>query len=74
VDHELSLPDFGAECSNAYITTIRTFVEQHVIGPLAIARKRCGLPDGLGRGLQRGPDEYNQGMLSFLSGASFYVE
>jgi DNA-directed RNA polymerase III subunit RPC1 len=74
VDHELSLPAFGEECSVTYITTIRAFVEQHVITPLAIVRKYRGLPDGLKRGLKRGPDEYSQGKLSLGSARSLHLE
>ena len=74
MDLGLSHPDFGAECSNAYITTIRTFVEQHIITPLAIIRKRRGLPDGLGKGMQRDPDWHSQGRLNPLSTTPFCAE
>jgi len=74
VDRELSHPNFGAECSNAYITTIRTFVEQHIITPLVIIRKRHGLPDGLGKRLQHGPNGNSRGFLNFHSATSFCVE
>ena len=74
VDRELSHPNFGAECSNAYITTIRTFVEQHIITPLVIIRKQHGLPDGLGKRLQHGTNGYNRGCLDFYSTTSFCVE
>ena len=73
VDHELSRRNFGAECSNAYITTIRAFVEQHIITPLAIIRKQRGLPDGLVKGMQRGPDERGQGRLNLSSTTPFCV-
>lgn len=65
VDHELSLPNFGVECSDTYIGTIRTFVEQHIITPLAVIRKQRGLPDGLEKGTRRGADEDIQGELAF---------
>jgi len=61
VDSELSHPNFGAECSNAHIAAIRTFVEQHIVTPLAVIRRHRGLSDGLKRGTQRGPDDHNQG-------------
>jgi len=74
VDHELSIQEFGEECSNAYITTIRTFVEQHIITPLAIIRKRRGLPDGLDKCVQRSPAEYSQGRLNLWFTIPFGVE
>ena len=74
MDSELSHPNFGTECSDAYITAIRTFVEQHIITPLAIIRKQRGLPDGLQRSTQRGPDEHSQGRLNLWSTTPLCVE
>jgi DNA-directed RNA polymerase III subunit RPC1 len=67
VDIELSHPSFCAECSNAYIAAIRTFIEQQIITPLVIIRKQRGLPDGLKKGTQRGPEEHSQGHLNIWS-------
>ena len=74
MDSELSRPNFGAECSNAHITAIRTFVEQHIITPLAIIREQRGLPDGLKKGTQRSPDEHSQGRLNLWSKIPLYIE
>jgi len=73
-DRELSHPNFGAECSNAYISTIRTFVEQHIITPLVIIRKLRGLPDGLERGVRRDLDDHNLGRSNFLYTTPSYTE
>ena len=74
MDLELSHPTFSTECSNAYIATIRTFVEQHIITPLAIIRKQRGLPDGLGKGVQRGPDWHSKGRVNLWSTTPFRAE
>lgn len=74
MDRELSHPNFGAECSNAYIAAIRAFVEQHIITALAIIRKQRGLPDGLEKGMQRGPDELSLGRLNLWCTTPFSAE
>ena len=61
MDRQLSLQDFSAECSNAYLATIRAFVEQRIITPLAIVRGERGLPDRRETGAPRGLDEESQG-------------
>jgi DNA-directed RNA polymerase III subunit RPC1 len=49
VDRELSLPRFVAECTPAYISTIRTFINDHVAHRLAIVRKSRGMFEALER-------------------------
>lgn len=74
VDRELSHPNFGTECSDTYVTAIRTFAEQHISTPLATIRKQRSLPDGQENCLQHGPDENSRGSLDFCSTTSFCVE
>ena len=74
MDGELSRQNFGAECSNAYTVTIRTFVEQYIITPLAIIRKQRGLPDGLEKGVYRDPDERSRGKLDLSCRTLLYAE
>jgi DNA-directed RNA polymerase III subunit RPC1 len=49
VDRELSLPRFVTECTPAYISTIRTFLNEHVVHRLAIVRKSRGMFEALER-------------------------
>jgi DNA-directed RNA polymerase III subunit RPC1 len=49
VDRELSLPRFVTECTPAYVSTIRTFINDHVTHRLAIARKSQGMFEALER-------------------------
>ncbi|KAF8505682.1 beta and beta-prime subunits of DNA dependent RNA-polymerase [Russula emetica] len=49
VDRELSLPRFVTECTPAYISTIRTFINDHVAHRLAIVRKSRGMFEALER-------------------------
>jgi DNA-directed RNA polymerase III subunit RPC1 len=49
VDRELSLPRFVTECTTAYISTIRTFLNDHVVHRLAIVRKSRGMFEALER-------------------------
>jgi|SRR5229473_1481702 len=49
VDRELSLPRFVTECTPAYISTIRTFLTDHVARRLAIVRKSRGMFEALER-------------------------
>jgi DNA-directed RNA polymerase III subunit RPC1 len=49
VDRELSLPRFVTECTPAYISTIRTFFNDHVVHRLAVVRKSRGMFEALER-------------------------
>ena len=49
VDRELSLPRFDTECTPAYISTIRSFLVDHVAHRLATVRKSRGMFDALER-------------------------
>jgi DNA-directed RNA polymerase III subunit RPC1 len=49
VNRELSLPRFAAECTPAYISTIHTFLDDHVAHRLAIVRKSRGMFEALER-------------------------
>ena len=49
VDRELSLPRFVTEFTPAYISTIRTFLHDHVAHRLAINRKSRGMFEALER-------------------------
>src|SRR5882757_7748532 len=49
VDRELSLPRFVTECTPAYISTIRSFLVDHVAHRLATVRKSRGMFDALER-------------------------
>ncbi|KAI0004922.1 hypothetical protein BJV74DRAFT_313763 [Russula compacta] len=49
VDRELSLPRFVTECTPAYISTIRTFLNDHVAHRLATVRKSRGMFEALER-------------------------
>ena len=49
VDRELSLPKFVAECTPAYIASIHTFLNNHVVHRLALVRKSRGMFEALER-------------------------
>jgi len=49
MDRELSLPRFVTECTLAYISTIRIFINDHVVHRLAIVRKSRGMFEALER-------------------------
>ncbi|KAI0268359.1 beta and beta-prime subunits of DNA dependent RNA-polymerase [Gloeopeniophorella convolvens] len=49
VNRELSLPRFAAECTPAYIDTVRDFLKEHVADRLASARKSRGMFEALER-------------------------
>ena len=49
VERELSLPRFATECTPAYISTIRSFLNDHVAHRLAIVRKSRGMFEALER-------------------------
>jgi DNA-directed RNA polymerase III subunit RPC1 len=49
VNRELSLPRFVTECTPAYISTIRTFLNDHVVHRLATVRKSRGMFEALER-------------------------
>ena len=49
VDRELSLPRFVTECTPAYISTIRAFLNDHVVHRLATVRKSRGMFEALER-------------------------
>ena len=59
VDRELFTQKFTTECSAAYILTVRTFVREHIIQPLAEARESRGMFSALERS-----DEYDAETLS----------
>ncbi|KAI0029671.1 beta and beta-prime subunits of DNA dependent RNA-polymerase [Vararia minispora EC-137] len=58
-NRELATPKFTTECSAAYVLTIRTFIREHIIQPLANARKSHGMFPALERS-----DEYDAETLS----------
>jgi len=49
VNRELSLSKFVTECTPAYISTIRTFLNDHVVHRLATVRKSRGMFEALER-------------------------
>ena len=49
MDRELSHPRFATECTPAYISSIHTFLNDHVAHRLAIVRKSRGMFEALER-------------------------
>jgi len=71
VDHELSHQNFGAECSDTYISAIPHVCEQHIITPLVIIRKqRASQADWKGA-FDTAQTSVNRGRLSLWSTTQF---
>lgn len=57
LDKELSTAKWTTECTEAYIKTIRTFVEKNIIDPLVKARTSRGMFDAFEK-----PDDWDEDM------------
>ena len=71
MDRELSLPRFATECTPAYISTIRTFLSDHVAYRLATVRKSRGMFEALERYDEW--DEYTDLSMGATGDQSYFV-